>query len=163
VATDERGVFVKTFVLAEFLRSKLKVEFQEEYYTTSHEGVLRGLHFQSPPAQHAKLVYCVQGAVMDAIVDLRRGSESYGSKFWLELDAADPRMIYVAPGVAHGFFVRKGPATLVYKVTSAYSPTCDSGIRWDSAGIPWPVNDPVLSVRDRSFPTLQEFSSPFAI
>lgn len=158
---DERGVFVKTFQWQAYENAGLAVDFVEQFYTVSEENVLRGMHCQLPPHGHDKLVYCVSGSVFDAVVDLRAGSPSYGRYEVFELSAQDRQVLYIPEGVAHGFCVLDSPATLVYSVTSGHSPSHDSGIRWDSAGIEWPIESPIISARDRALPRLNEFASPF--
>jgi dTDP-4-dehydrorhamnose 3,5-epimerase len=161
VARDRRGTFVKTFHRARFAEHGLSLDFAEAYYTVSHARVLRGLHFQLPPHDHAKLVFCAAGRVLDVALDLRRGSPTSGRHALVELSAEAGNGLYLPPGLAHGFYVLQAPAVVVYNQTSAYAPSHDAGVRWDSAGIPWPDADPVLSERDRGFPALADFPSPF--
>lgn len=163
VASDPRGRFVKTFHRDWFQDLGLQSDFVEQYYSVSCHRVLRGLHFQLPPHDQAKLVYCVSGCVMDVVVDLRRFSPSYGCFVCFELSAERSNMVYLDAGLAHGFYTLTETAALVYNVTSVYAPTHDAGIHWDSVGVPWPDDAPVLSDRDRSFPTLAEFDSPFVL
>jgi dTDP-4-dehydrorhamnose 3,5-epimerase len=163
VLNDERGKFVKTIHCDRFKALGLQSDFREQYYSTSHRRVLRGLHFQLPPREHAKLVYCIAGSVMDVAVDLRRHSPTYGQFVCVELCAEQGSMVYLAPGLAHGFYTRSESATLVYNVTSTYAREQDAGIRWDSVGIPWPDDAPILSPRDLGFQTLAEFQSPFTL
>jgi dTDP-4-dehydrorhamnose 3,5-epimerase len=158
---DERGLFVKTFQASAFLNSGLETEFTEMFYTVSGRDVLRGMHLQLPPADHAKLVYCVEGSVADVVLDLRRGSPTYGKHAVIELAAEMPTGVYLPRGVAHGFQVRSAPAILVYQVTSEYSSHLESGVSWDSFGAVWPVADPVISPRDQTLPRLADFESPF--
>jgi dTDP-4-dehydrorhamnose 3,5-epimerase len=158
---DRRGHFIKTFHRDWFAAQGMATDFAEAYYSVSRRGVLRGLHFQLPPHQHAKLVYCVEGAILDAVVDLRRGSARYGAHALFSLSGQDGRLVYVPPGLAHGFYVTSESATVIYNVTSTHHPAADAGILWSSAGIPWPDPAPVLSERDSGFPPLSEFSSPF--
>jgi dTDP-4-dehydrorhamnose 3,5-epimerase len=161
IRSDSRGQFVKTFHAEWFESQGLRTDFVEQYYSVSHRRVLRGLHFQIPPAQHAKLVYCTDGAVLDAAVDLRPRSSTFCKHILLELCAGAANMLYLPEGVAHGFYVVTESATLIYSVTSAYAPECDSGIRWDSAGIEWPDDDPIVSERDRQLPLFSEASRIF--
>jgi dTDP-4-dehydrorhamnose 3,5-epimerase len=158
---DHRGFFVKTFHEGIYRNYGLGTIWQEEYYSVSHRGVLRGLHFQLPPHDHEKLVYCTVGTVLDAVVDLRNGSPTFGRHLLLKLDAEQGNMLYIPRGLAHGFYVESGSATMMYKVSSVYAPEYDSGIHWNSAGIPWPDANPELSERDARFPGLADFSSPF--
>lgn len=162
IVRDERGSFVKVFHEDVFRAHGLATDYAEEYYSVSRRGVLRGLHFQVPPMEHSKLVYCPQGAVLDAALDLRAGSPTYGRHVTLELSAANGHMLYLPKGVAHGFYTLSEQALMVYKVTSTYSQAHDGGVLWNSAGIAWPDQDPVLSARDRQFAPLAGFVSPFA-
>jgi dTDP-4-dehydrorhamnose 3,5-epimerase len=161
VFDDSRGRFVKVFHQQAFAEQSLETNFAEEYYSVSHQHVLRGLHFQLPPMDHVKVVYCVQGNVMDAVVDVRVGSPTYGQYVLFELSAAKANSIYIPKGMAHGFCVQSDHATMVYKVSSVYAPAHDAGILWNSANIPWPATSPTLSVRDQAFPALADFKSPF--
>ncbi len=158
---DERGRFVKVFNRDSYIELGLDTEFREEYYSSSRQGVIRGLHFQVPPAEHTKLVYCVEGTVQDVVVDLRAGSPSFGKHAVVELSADAANMLYIPAGLAHGFCVLSERATMVYKVTSQYSAENDKGILWNSVGIDWAVGNPILSTRDRSHPRLEDFDTPF--
>jgi dTDP-4-dehydrorhamnose 3,5-epimerase len=161
VFKDERGLFVKTFHEQVFAQHGLETHFAETYYSRSYKGVLRGLHFQVPPYDHAKLVYCIAGRVKDVVVDLRVGSPTYGEFASFLLSAETANMVYVPRGLAHGFYTLSDSAIMMYKVTSVYSPQHDTGIRWDSVGIDWPNDNPIISERDRQFVPLADFQSPF--
>lgn len=159
--SDNRGSFVKTFHKDGFLKNHLEVQFDEDYYSVSHKGVLRGLHFQLPPNDHIKVVYCVSGEVMDVVVDLRVGSPTFGAYEIFQLSADKLNMVYIPKGLAHGFYACKEPAIVMYKASTVYSPESDCGIHWDSLGIPWPDKTPIISERDSQFPSFEQFSSPF--
>ena len=159
---DNRGSFIKTFHHESFIKHGLMTEWKEEYYTVSIQGVLRGMHFQLPPHDCEKLVYCTAGSVLDVLVDLRVGSPAYGKHVMIELTADKANIIYIPRGIAHGFYVTAGPAIMHYKVSSQYAQSHDTGILWNSAGIEWPDKNPVLSSRDKSFLTFSEFKSPFS-
>lgn len=161
VFEDARGRFVKPLVSSVLQAQGLRTDFVEQYYSTSNAGVIRGMHFQLPPHDHAKLVYCAAGGVTDVLLDLRTQSPTYGQHVRLSLTAASGRAVYIAAGVAHGFVATESPALLVYNVTSEYAPQHDAGVRWDSFGFDWGITAPINSDRDRSFPALQDFSSPF--
>ena len=158
---DKRGLFVKTYNKDYFDNENLKEEFVEEFYTVSKQRVLRGLHFQLPPKSHTKMVYCIQGSVLDVILDIRLGSPTYGEYISIDLSAEKSNIIYIPPGIAHGFYVLSKEAVLVYKISTTYSQPLDSGIRWDSAGINWPDNHPIISERDENLITFDKFDSPF--
>jgi dTDP-4-dehydrorhamnose 3,5-epimerase len=161
VFQDQRGRFVKTFHEQVFAEHHLQTNFAEEYYSVSHQGVLRGLHFQLPPQDHTKLVYCVQGQVTDVVVDLRVGSPTYLQAEVFDLSAEKANLIYVPPGLAHGFYVTSAIAIMIYKVTTTYAADYDTGIHWNSAGIAWTNPNPIVSQRDSEFPPLSAFQSPF--
>ncbi len=160
VVADERGNFVKTFVDNEFRLLGLPTYFAEEYYSRSAPGVIRGLHFQVPPHEYGKLVACIYGKTKDVILDLRVGSPLHGQVEVIEMDASEGRVLYLPPGIAHGFLAHT-EVIVWYKVTSHYAPAYDTGIRWDSLPVDWGVDNPVLSARDRALPAWDEFVSPF--
>lgn len=158
---DSRGVFVKTFQATLFKKLGLDTEFKEDYFSISRQGVLRGMHFQIPPGDHSKLVYCIDGSVLDVVLDLRRDLPSYGEVYSTELDSHSGKLLYIPSGCAHGFYTRSANATMVYKTTSEYDPQCDQGILWSSIPLKWPDDRPQLSDRDETFSELQSFDSPF--
>lgn len=158
---DQRGSLVKTFHAPTFQKLGLCTDFVEEYYSVSAKNVVRGMHFQAPPDDHVKLVYCTFGNVMDAVVDLRNGSPTYGQSAIFELSAEQANMVYIPQGLAHGFCALSEQTTMMYKVTTVYTPQSDRGIRWDSIGLNWPVISPIISSRDQNFMPFKEFRSPF--
>ncbi|MGA2115542.1 MAG: dTDP-4-dehydrorhamnose 3,5-epimerase family protein [Bryobacteraceae bacterium] len=158
---DPRGSFVKNFHESQFRAHGLETHFPEEFYSKSVAGVLRGLHFMAPPHDQIKVVTCLHGSVLDAVVDLRRGSPTFGKHVLIELSAGRSNMLYMERGMAHGFYVPSGEAILLYRVSSMYSSRHDEGIRWDSAGIPWPGRSPLVSPRDAALPAFDAFESPF--
>jgi dTDP-4-dehydrorhamnose 3,5-epimerase len=158
---DERGTFVKTFHEERFSALGLPIDWREEYYSSSRKGVIRGMHFQTPPHDHEKLVYCIQGQVLDVVVDLRMSSSTHGRHIAVKLDAVSGQGLMIPKGMAHGFLALTDDALMAYKVTSVYSPENDAGIRWDSFGLDWGVDLPIVSTRDRAHPKFSEFNSPF--
>jgi dTDP-4-dehydrorhamnose 3,5-epimerase len=121
------------------------------------------MHFQLPPDDHQKIVYCISGRVLDVVVDLRIGGATYGQFFSAELSQNVPRLIVIPRGFAHGFVSLEDNSTLVYKTDCPYAPSSDSGIHWDSFGFRWPISasEAVMSIRDLQLPPLQDFRSPF--
>lgn len=152
---DDRGSFIKTVHAPTFAAAGLSWGFREAYYSHSTAGVLRGMHLQVPPYEHAKLVYCLAGQALDVLVDLRKGP-GFGAHTALELNSERPVGVYVAPGVAHGFLARTD-CTLQYMVTTEHAPSHDTGIRWDSFGFDWGIAAPVVSERDAGLVGLGEF------
>lgn len=161
IRKDLRGVFVKTFHHPTFKKFGLNTIFKEEYYSTSYRNVIRGLHFQLPPHDHVKLVYCMSGIVKDVVVDLRLGSPTYGKHLSINLSSKIGNMVYIPKGMAHGFCVLSKTSTLVYKTSTIYYANKDTGIKWNSAKISWPNKTKIISERDKSFLKLKEFNSPF--
>lgn len=162
VRSDSRGQFVKTFHADYFRSNNLETDWSEQYYSVSRKGVLRGMHFQRPPHAHSKLVYCTSGTILDVVVDLRIGSATYGDHVSLEISSDTGNILYLSEGLAHGFYAITD-ATVVYNVSSVYSPESDTGVLWSSIGMNWPDDSPDLSERDMDFPTLAEFKSPFNV
>lgn len=158
---DQRGQFIKVFHKEIFNEYGLTFELIEEYYSISYKNVLRGLHFQSPPKAHKKIVYCIQGRIFDVVVDLRINSSTYGLFEVFNLNSEESNILYIPVGCAHGFFVETDIAIVVYNVSTSYSPECDKGILWNSLNIPWPVKNPIISERDSKFPSFSEFKSCF--
>lgn len=158
---DSRGAFVKTLHKKIFETHGLENNFQEEYYSKSYNNVLRGLHFHTPPHDHIKMVYCVSGKIMDAIVDLRVDSPTYGEFRTFELSDENTNVLLLDKGIAHGFYTMSKEAIVMYKVSSVYAQEHDKGILWNSVNIPWPTDKPILSERDKGFPEFQNFDSTF--
>ena len=162
VYKDARGAFVKTFHKEEFSQMGLEWDFRESYYTRSKEDVIRGMHFQVPPHDHAKLVTIIHGTVVDVILDLRRSSPTLGQHVAVELSRENRKSIYIPRGCAHGFSVLGESAIVYYMVTSEHAPAHDKGIRFDSFGYDWKVGQPIISPRDLQFPKLAEYKDYFA-
>lgn len=158
---DARGSFVKTFHADQFRELGLDFEPREEFFSTSAKDVLRGMHFQLPPAAHAKLVYCIVGSVLDVVLDVRKNSPTFGRSYARELSAANREMLFIPIGFVHGFLALDDGATMIYQTSTVHSPVHDAGVRWDSFNFDWPVKTPILSERDKKFLPLQDFQSPF--
>lgn len=157
---DNRGAFNKILFAPHFESLGLRFDFRESYFSQSFAGVIRGMHFQVPPFDHAKLVTIVSGKALDVVLDLRSDSPGYGQAATFLLDASNPSSVYIPSGFAHGF-AALSDCTLLYNVTCEYAPRADAGIRWDSFGFDWPEKKPLLSDRDQAFIPLSEFCSPF--
>lgn len=158
---DARGDFVKVLRAGAYTGLGLDPTVAEVYWSTSRRGVVRGLHFQLPPHDHAKTVTVIRGAVYDVVVDLRVGSPAYGQAVTVALTAADPVALHVPTGCAHGFQAVSDEAVVAYLVGTEHAPEHDTGIRWDSVEAGWPIADPMVSERDAAFPALAGFASPF--
>lgn len=160
---DDRGVFVKPFHKDMFSGVGIDFNLRESYYSFSKKDVIRGMHFQLPPYQHSKVVYCPQGAILDVIIDLRKESPTYGQYYAHELSAANHMAYFIPEGFAHGFKALADDAMTYYLVSSEYNKGADTGILYNSFGYNWGVENPIISDRDLSFKKLEEFESPFVL
>lgn len=151
---DHRGIFYESFNTLTFAAATgLDVAFVQDNHSESRQGVLRGLHYQLPPHAQGKLVRVVAGEVYDAVVDLRRGSATFGRWAAVRLDAASARQLWIPPGFAHGFLTLSEQAVVLYKTTRHYHPEAERCLRWDDPrlAIPWPWRGaPILSARDQA-------------
>lgn len=157
VHADERGGFAETWRRDRFEAAGLVAGFVQDNESRSKKGVLRGLHLQHPHGQ-LKLCRVSFGEVFDAVVDVRRGSPTFGKAFWTTLSAENHRQLWIPAGFAHGFCALSDEATFLYKTSDVYSRACELGVRWSdpALGIPWPVSDPSLSSKDAALPLLAE-------
>lgn len=158
---DHRGSFVKIFHSTAFTEMGIEVTWREQFWSTSGKGVLRGFHFQSPPADHAKLVFCTSGKVHDVALDIRKKSQTFGESLSRILTPQDGNGLFIPKGMAHAFQALEDNSTLVYLVETVHSSKHDLGIRWNSCQVAWSVENPIVSKRDASFPALADFDSPF--
>jgi dTDP-4-dehydrorhamnose 3,5-epimerase len=155
---DHRGFFAETFRADAWSQAGIDAAFVQDNHSRSCRGTLRGLHFQLSPGQ-AKLVRCARGAIFDVVVDLRRGSPTFGRWEGFTLDDATMRQLYIPIGFAHGFCVISEVADVVYKCTSYYDAATESGIAYDdpAIGIAWPTTvEPIVSERDARAPLLAD-------
>ena len=154
---DERGWFAETHRRS-VLAAEGIPEFVQDNRSWSRQGVLRGMHYQVPPAAQGKLVSVAVGEIYDVAVDVRLSSPTFGRWVGCELSAETLTMLYVPPGFAHGFCVLSSTALVAYKLTAEYAPEDERGIRWDDSdlGISWPIQNPYVSERDRDLPTLRD-------
>lgn len=162
---DERGWFSETYSEAALAERGITDTFVQDNQSLSRRaGTLRGLHFQRPPHAQAKLVRCVAGAVLDVIVDLRRGSPTYGEWRSARLTAEGGEQLYAPVGYAHGFLTLTDAAEVAYKVSDVYAPECDGGVAWNDPelAVKWGLETPPLvSEKDAALTLLADFVSPF--
>ena len=155
-ASDSRGFFSKYYVKSDFNKVGLDFQIHELYFSSSKRNVIRGMHYQKKPFEHAKLVNCLLGAVQDVILDLRVDSLTFGMFQSLILSMDEGNAIYLPPGVAHGFSSLTENCIVGYAVSSEYSKEFDSGILWNSFGYDWGIHHPVMSKRDIAFPAFDQ-------
>lgn len=164
---DSRGSFVKLFHSPALQDVVGPIDLREIFMSESAVGVVRGMHFQTPPHDHTKLVTCTQGKVVDVVLDIRKGSGTYGQAVGVTLDAAQPELLVIPSGFAHGFTALTDQAQMVYMTTAEHAPANDCGILWNSFGFDWPEGaghgTEALSARDQKHPTLADYDSPFKV
>ena len=156
---DERGYFARTLCEREFSAAGLPVRFvQSSVSVSSRKGTVRGLHFQKAPSSEGKLVTCVRGRIFDVAVDIRPGSPTYSRWASFELDEESKSLVYIPPGVAHGFQTLEDETVVSYQMTDFYRPDLSDGVRWDDPAfaIRWPLAATVISEKDRSLPDFEK-------
>lgn len=156
---DERGFLARTFCEQEFGVRGLNTRWPQCNLTlTRRRGMIRGLHFQADPKPEIKLVRCVAGAVFDVVVDVRRGTPTFGRWEGFEFSADNARALYVPAGFAHGFQCLTDNCQLYYHMSEFYVPELARGVRWNDpqVGIRWPLAEGELSARDRGLPLLSQ-------
>jgi len=149
VFKDDRGYFLETYHQARYGEKGIDQPFVQDNHSHSRKGSVRGLHYQLEHPQ-GKLVYAVTGRIFDVVLDIRRGSPTFGNWCGAHLSAENKRQIYIPPGFAHGFSVLSDRADVIYKCTDIYTPGDEYGVLWNDPDleIDWGVNQPVLSPKD---------------
>lgn len=157
---DARGSFVKTHLESALRGLGVRFTLAEEFYSISGKDVIRGMHFQLPPHDHDKIVYCPHGCALDVLLDLRPGRH-YGAVRSVQLDAQTPAIVVIPRGVAHGFKALVDDTLMIYKTSTEHAPSHDAGICFDSFGFDWHCDVPVVSERDCKHPAFSLFDTPF--
>ena len=160
---DPRGYFFESYNKNAFKKQGINVEFLQDNQSLSQRGVLRGLHFQNPPYAQGKLVRVIKGAVLDAVVDIRKKSPTYGQSFSHELNEQNKTMLWIPPGFAHGFLTLKDQTIFSYKCTQVYNKESEDSILWNDQdlNIPWSITNPILSEKDTRSKAFKDFLSLF--
>lgn len=155
---DSRGYFYEAYNQSVFSANGIKDNFVQDNISNSSKGVLRGLHYQIPPKAQAKLVRVLKGAILDVVVDIRKGSPTFGKHLTCDMTAENRSMLYVPVGFAHGFYSLTDDTEVLYKVTNLYSPEHERGVLWNdpALAIPWPSLNAILSDKDKIFPPLKQ-------
>lgn len=152
---DKRGYFARTFCQEEFEAHGLESHFvQCSVSFNQKKGTLRGMHFQAPPFEEAKLIRCTRGAIHDVIIDLRNSSLTFKDHFAVVLSAENGKMLYVPEGLAHGFQTLEDNTEIFYQMSRSYAPEYARGVRWNDPafGIEWPPAERIILERDQSYP-----------
>lgn len=158
---DHRGTSIKPFHIDAFKELGINDIFSEDLIVSSKKNVLRGLHFQNPPFSQSKLVYCVKGNILDVVLDIRRGSPTYGKHEVFTINSSNNAMLYISDGFAHGYLATNDDTIVMYKMSSVYKKDLEGGIRWNSIDIPWGIRNPIMSERDENFVAFSDFKSDF--
>ena len=162
---DQRGYFFESFNQKELEKHIGQISFVQDNESKSTFGALRGLHFQKPPFAQAKLVRCIQGKVLDVVVDVRKDSPSYGKYIAVELSEENKKQLFIPRGFAHGFVTLSKEAIFAYKVDNWYAPEYDSGIIWNdpTLNIDWEIDSKniILSSKDAALSTFKALETPF--
>jgi len=161
---DDRGFFLESYNQKVFYEMGIRATFVQDNHSQSNLGVVRGLHFQIKGPQ-GKLVRCTSGRILDVVLDIRRKSPTYGKHFTIEINDQNKKMLWIPPGLAHGFSVLSLVADVQYKVTDFYKPEDEGGILWNDPelGIDWKVIQPIISTKDESLPLFREASINFPL
>nr|RAV93310.1 dTDP-4-dehydrorhamnose 3,5-epimerase [Aerococcus mictus] len=163
---DNRGLFFESYNAERWRGAGIDITFVQDNDSYSKDkGTVRGLHFQTPPFAQSKLVRVIRGAVLDVVVDIRKGSPTYGRHVAVELSAEGGDQLFVPRGFAHGFCTLEPETYVIYKVDAHYSPAHDAGIQWNdpAPGIDWPVKPEaaILTAKDLVHPPFADIVSPF--
>lgn len=161
VFKDDRGVFVKTYNQSVYKELGIDLDIKERYFSVSQKDVIRGMHFQTPPADHVKLVSVMQGSILDVVLDLRKISSTYGKYYNIDINANDGKTIFIPKGFAHGFMALEDDTIVEYNQTTEYAPNNDEGIKYNSFGFDWGIQKPIMSSRDLEFKNFNDYTSPF--
>ena len=164
VHADDRGFLFESYSRDRYVRGGITVTFVQDNHSRSvKKGVLRGLHFQVPPAAQSKLIRVTRGAICDVVVDLRKSSPTYGKWRSFDLSAKNFQQLFVPAGFAHGFCTLEDTTEVEYKLDRPYSPAHECGIKWNDPdlAIVWQIKEPILSAKDHGLPYFKDFTSPF--
>lgn len=163
---DSRGFFAESWNMRTLRDAGVELPaFVQDNHSLSHQvGTVRGLHFQAPPHAQGKLVRCGRGRLTDVVVDIRRGSPTYGQWLTVELSHENGKQVWIPEGFLHGFVTREPDSEIIYKCTDHYAPECDGAVRWDLVGINWSLKaEPLLSEKDLCAVSFDGFDSPFRL
>ena len=153
-AKDRRGYFLKIFDRKYFIKNNINFKIKEHFISLSKINVIRGMHYQSGKHAQNKLVYVIEGKINDVFIDLRKNSKTYLNIQNVELSSKNNKAVFLPKGVAHGFRVLSKSSIVGYLVDNYYNKTSDKGILWNSIGYDWKIKNPLISKRDKNFPTL---------
>lgn len=158
VFRDRRGVFIKSFNSDIFQDNGINIDIKEVYYSISSKNVIRGMHFQSPPHAHSKLVYVPRGAMIDVVLDIRADSPTYGKYLTFEVNEENNAVILIPEGCIHGLLSLRDDSLLLFHQSSNYAPEHDKGIEYNSFGFSWPDDNPIISDRNIALSDFSDYT-----
>lgn len=163
VFEDDRGYFYESYSEEKYKVIGEQYKFVQDNLSKSSKGVLRGLHFQNPPFAQGKLVSVLRGSVLDVVVDIRKGSPTFGQHYTIQLSEQNKTQFFVPPGFAHGFKTLEDNTIFSYKCTNGYNKQSEGSIRWNDKdlGIEWGIVNPIVSEKDQVAPLFSELESQF--
>lgn len=153
---DNRGSFTKLYHFNSLKDQGITFSAAETFLTQSSSGVVRGMHFQVAEAAHDKLICCLRGSILDVIVDIQPSSPNFNKPISIQLTEDQKVALLIQKGYAHGFLSRADDSMMLYGTSTIHSPDLDRGVLWSSIDFDWPINDPILSLRDKSHPSILE-------
>jgi dTDP-4-dehydrorhamnose 3,5-epimerase len=158
---DNRGFFLETYKKSSFLEAGIKEDFNQDNFSFSKRGVLRGLHLQRKPKPQPKLVRCIKGEILDVIVDVRANSNTFGKWLSFVLNDVNQHILYVPEGFLHGFVVLSENAIVHYKASCEYCVNCEDGVVWNdkTLDIDWQIKDPIVSDKDKLLKKFIDFEA----
>lgn len=163
---DNRGYFMESYNTEELAEHGIHAKFiQDNQSLSSEAGIVRGLHYQLNPKCQTKLLRALTGAILDVVVDIRKGSPTFGKWGGFILSEYNKRQLLIPKGFAHGFCTLTPNVNVFYKVDEYYAPEYDRGILWNdpAIGIDWPVSNPILSEKDKNHPLLEDAEMNFEV
>lgn len=164
---DERGFFEETWNAKCLSDNSIDINFVQDNHSFSKKaGTLRGMHYQAPPHAQDKLIRCSHGAIFDVVVDIRKGSSTYGKWLGFKLSDKNGKQLLIPKGFLHGFITLEPNTEVDYKCSDFFFPELDNSVRWDSLGIKWPLINgfsPIISEKDNQAQSFANFLSPFNI
>ncbi len=164
VNSDNRGYFIECYVKCEYEKLGVTADFvQDNHSHSASRGTVRGMHFQLNPKAQAKLIHAARGEIINVVVDIRKGSPTFGKWITVELSSENKKQLFVPKGFANGYCTLTNNAEITYKVDEYYDPQADRCFRWDDPdiGIEWPITNPILSERDKNAPPMSEVENNF--
>jgi len=161
IFSDERGYFLESFKSSDYIDIGITETFVQSNFAFSHKHVLRGMHYQREPYAQSKLVQCLEGSILDVVVDIRPDSPSFADWMGVELTGKEKGILYIPTGFAHGYLVLSDLALVSYKTSKEYSPAHECGFIWNDPdiGIEWPTDMILLSDKDKILPSFNEIRS----